>query len=44
MLSSKRALSNAILAEAESMPSRGFTEAELFSLFGLEPPRRRMAA
>jgi hypothetical protein len=26
------------------MPSRGFTEAELFSLFGLEPPRRRMAA
>jgi SNF2 family DNA or RNA helicase len=44
VLSSKRALSNAILAEAESMPSRGFTEAELFSLFGLEPPRRRMAA
>lgn len=44
ILESKRAVSDAILARAESMPTRGFTEAELFGLFGLPAPRRRLAA
>ncbi len=44
ILESKRAVSDAILARAESMPARGFTEAELFGLFGLASPRRRLAA
>lgn len=44
ILESKRAVSDAILARAESMPARGFTEAELFGLFGLPAPRRRLAA
>jgi SNF2 family DNA or RNA helicase len=44
ILESKRAVSEAILARAESMPARGFTEAELFGLFGLSAPRRRLAA